>query len=100
MLPVFLLLVFGIIDVGRLRLHDQRVQPGGPRRRPLRLGRAVVVQLPGSVSVASQTRFTCTAAVAIDRIAGSAGVLRASNVTCTTDGTNSVAASAVARGTS
>ena len=96
-LPVFLLIVFGIIDVGRYVYVNNAFNQAA--REAARYGSVEQwsYSCPASVPVASQNRFTCTAAVAINRIAA-APAFSAAAVTCTTDGSNSVAASACRAG--
>ncbi len=69
-LPLFFLLLFGIIDVGRLVYVSNAFNQAA--REAARYGSVEQWQFscPATVPVASQTRFTCTLAVAQARLVG------------------------------
>jgi Flp pilus assembly protein TadG len=100
-LPIFLLIVFGIIDVGRYVYLTNAFNEGA--REGARYGSVEQwsYACPASVPVASQTRFTCTAAVALGRIAGAPAYVSTPTVTCYSkggDATTAVSASACRAG--
>ena len=84
-LPVFLLIVFGIIDAGRyiylVNAFNQAAREGA------RYGSVEQWQYscPSSVPVGSQDRYTCTAAVTIGRVAGAPAYVEPVTVTCLSD---------------
>jgi Flp pilus assembly protein TadG len=100
-LPVFLLIVFGIIDIGRYVYLTNAFNEAA--REGARYGSVEQwsYACPASVPVASQTRFTCTAAVAIGRIAGAPSYISTPTVTCYSragDATSAVSAAACRAG--
>jgi Flp pilus assembly protein TadG len=100
-LPVFLLIVFGLIDVGRYVYIANAFNEGA--REGARYGSVEQWQYscPASVPVASQSRFTCTAAVALGRIAGAPAYVSNPTVTCLSNGndpSSTVSASACRAG--
>jgi Flp pilus assembly protein TadG len=68
--PVLLLLIFGIIDVGRYVYVANSFNEAA--REGARFGSVAQWQYscPASVPLANQDRFTCTSAVALGRIGG------------------------------
>lgn len=92
--PVFLLLIFGIIDIGRYVYITNAFNEAA--REGARYGSVEQWQYscPASVPVASQNRFSCTAAVVLGRIAGAPAFVQTPTVACLSDGAN--AGSAVA----
>jgi Flp pilus assembly protein TadG len=96
-LPIFLLIVFGIIDIGRYVYLTNAFNEGA--REGARYGSVEQwgYSCPASVPVASQNRFTCTAAVALGRIAGAPAYVSTPTVTCySTGGDATTAVSAAA----
>ena len=93
-LPIFLLIFFGLIDVGRAVYLQNAFNQAA--REAARYGSVEqwAYACPASVPVASQNRFTCTQQVALDRIAGAPAYIdtNANNVSCTTDGVTTVSA--------
>jgi Flp pilus assembly protein TadG len=81
-LPIFLLIVFGIVDVGRYVYLTNAFNEAA--REGARYGSVEQwsYACPASVPVASQTRFTCTAAVALGRIAGAPAYVSTPTITC------------------
>lgn len=81
--PVFLLLLFGLIDVGRYVYVTNAFNQAA--REAARFGAVEqwAYACPASVPVASQTRFTCSKAYAQQRLIGYAMDQTASTVTCT-----------------
>ena len=81
-LPVFLLIVFGIIDVGRYVYINNAFNQAA--REAARYGSVEQwsYSCPASVPVASQNRFTCTAQVALDRITAAPTSIGPTTVTC------------------
>jgi len=69
-LPIFLLLLFGLIDVGRLVYVSNAFNQAA--REAARYGSVEQWQFscPASVPVGSQDRFSCTKAVAQERLVG------------------------------
>jgi Flp pilus assembly protein TadG len=81
-LPIFLLLLFGLIDVGRYVYVSNAFNQAA--REAARTGAVEQwkYDCPASVPVAGQNRFTCTMAVAQDRLVGQSIDTGASSVTC------------------
>ncbi len=79
--PIFLLLLFGLIDVGRYVYVSNAFNQAA--REAARYGAVEQWQYncPASVPLGSQDRFTCTEAVGKDRLAGFT-IDPASAVTC------------------
>lgn len=96
-LPLFLLIVFGIVDAGRYVYITNAFNQAA--REAARYGSVEQWSwsCPASVPLASQNRLTCTQQVAKDRMAG-APAYYTSTATCTTDGTTSVSAAACRSG--
>jgi Flp pilus assembly protein TadG len=91
-LPIFLLIVFGIIDIGRYVYLTNAFNEGA--REGARYGSVEQWQYdcPASVPVASQTRFACTAAVALGRVAGAPAYVSTPTVTCYSKGDDATSA--------
>ena len=91
-LPLFFLLLFGIIDVGRLVYVSNAFNQAA--REAARYGSVEEWQFtcPTSVPVGSQDRFTCTEAVAQERLVGYTFDSTLSTVTCKDSAGNPVAA--------
>ncbi len=81
--PVFMLLLFGIIDVGRYVYVSNSLNEAS--REGARYGTVDQWQYACPASVGSPDRFTCTAAVTLGRLAGAPANV-ASSVTCMTVG--------------
>jgi hypothetical protein len=81
-LPIFLLLLFGLIDVGRYVYVTNSFNQAA--REAARVGAVLHWQFecPASVPVGSQNRFSCTLAVAQDRLVGQSIDMSASSVSC------------------
>ena len=81
-LPIFLLIVFGIIDIGRYVYLTNAFNEGA--REGARFGSVEQwsYSCPASVPLASQTRFTCAAAVTVGRIAGAPAYVATPTVSC------------------
>jgi Flp pilus assembly protein TadG len=88
-LPIFLLIIFGIIDIGRYVYVTNAFNEAA--REGARYGSVEqwAYSCPASVPVASQTRFTCSAAVALSRIAGAPAYVSTPTVTCYSKGGDS-----------
>jgi hypothetical protein len=80
-LPIFLLLLFGLIDVGRYVYVSNAFNQAA--REAARYGSVEQwkYECPATVPIGSQDRFTCTEAVGKDRLAGFT-IDPASAVTC------------------
>jgi Flp pilus assembly protein TadG len=94
-LPIFLLILFGIIDIGRYVYITNAFNEAA--REGARYGSVEQWQFacPASVPLASQNRFSCTAAVALGGIAGAPAYVSTPTVTClSTGGDSSTAVSA------
>jgi hypothetical protein len=89
--PMFFLLLFGLIDVGRLVYVNNAFSQAA--REAARYGSVEQWQFtcPSSVPVGSQDRFTCTKAVAQARLVGYT-FDAASSVTCTDSAGNNLSA--------
>ncbi len=83
-LPIFLLIVFGIIDIGRYVYLTNAFNEGA--REGARYGSVEQWQYACPASVVTQTRFACTAAVALGRIAGAPAYVSTPTVTCYSKG--------------
>jgi hypothetical protein len=81
-LPIFLLLLFGLIDVGRYVYVSNAFNQAA--REAARYGAVEQWKFncPASVPVGSQNRYTCTEAVAQERLVGFTFDSTASTVTC------------------
>ena len=81
-LPVFLLLIFGIIDVGRYVYVANAFNEGA--REGARYGSVAQWQYscPASVPLANQNRYSCTAAVVLGRMAAAPAYVQAPAVAC------------------
>jgi Flp pilus assembly protein TadG len=80
-LPIFLLIVFGIIDVGRYIYITNAFNQAA--REAARYGSVEQWSYNCPASVVTQTRFSCTAAVALGRIAGAPAFVKTPpDVTC------------------
>jgi Flp pilus assembly protein TadG len=95
--PIFMLLLFGFVDIGRYVYITNAFNQGA--REAARYGSVEQwsYSCPASVPVGSQDRLTCTQQVAKDRIAGAPAYYSAT-ATCTTNGTTSVSAAACRAG--
>jgi Flp pilus assembly protein TadG len=84
-LPLFLMIVFGIIDIGRYVYVTNAFNEAS--REAARFGAVEQWQYacPASVPVGTQNRFTCSAAVAIERMAA-APAYSTPTVTCLSRG--------------
>lgn len=84
-LPVFLLLIFGIIDVGRYVYVANAFNEGA--REGARYGSVAQWQYscPASVPLANQNRYSCTAAVVLGRMAAAPAYVQAPAVACLSD---------------
>lgn len=81
--PVFMLILFGIIDVGRYVYVANSLNEAA--REGARFGSVEQWQFSCPASVASPDRFTCTSAVTLGRLAGTPSNI-AATVTCKTVG--------------
>ena len=102
-LPIFLLMFFGLIDIGRVVYLQNAFNEAA--REGARYGSVEqwAFNCPASVPLAQQDRYKCTQQVALDRIAGApAFVDQSPNVHCSTNGdpggSGDVAASACRAG--
>ncbi len=93
-LPIFLLIVFGIIDIGRYVYLTNAFNEGA--REGARYGSVEQWQYGCPASVVTQTRFACTAAVALGRVAGAPAYVSTPTVTCYSKGGDSSTAVASA----
>lgn len=95
--PIFILLMFGLIDIGRYVYVTNAFNQGA--REAARYGSVEQwsYSCPASVPAGSRNRLTCTQQVAKDRIAGAPAYYTAT-ATCTTNGTTGVSASACRAG--
>lgn len=92
-LPIFFLLLFGIIDVGRLVYVSNAFNQAA--REAARYGSVEQWQFscPSSVPVGTQDRFSCTLAVAQERLVGyTFAPFPTSNVTCTDSANHNLSA--------
>lgn len=93
--PVFALMVFGIIDLGRYVYVTNAFNQAA--REAARYGSVEQWQYGCPSSVSTQNRLTCTQQVARDRMAAAPAIYNVI-ATCTSDGTQSVAAAACRAG--
>lgn len=93
--PIFMLVVFGIIDVGRYVYVTNAFNQAA--REAARYGSVEQWQYGCPSSVGTQNRLTCTQQVASDRMAAAPAYFTVS-ATCTTDGTTSVSAASCRAG--
>lgn len=87
--PIFMLIVFGIIDVGRWVYVNNAFNEAA--REGARYGSVEQWQYGCPSSVATQNRLTCTQQVARDRMAAAPAYYNVT-ATCTSDGSVSVSA--------
>jgi Flp pilus assembly protein TadG len=85
--PIFMLVLFGIIDVGRYVYVSNSLNEAS--REGARYGSVEQWQYACPVSVGSPDRFTCTSAVTLGRLAGAPANV-AATVTCETVGAGGV----------
>lgn len=85
--PVFMLVLFGILDVGRYVYVSNALNEAS--REGARYGSVEQWQFSCPGSVGSPDRFTCTSAVTLGRLAGAPASVTAS-VTCKTVGAGGV----------
>ncbi len=85
-LPIFLLIIFGMVDIGRYVYLTNAFNEAA--REGARYGSVEQwsYTCPSSVPVASQDRFTCTAATALGRIAAAPAYVNTPTVTCYSKG--------------
>lgn len=81
--PIFMLVLFGIIDVGRYVYVNNSLNEAS--REGARYGSVAQWQYSCPASVASPDRFTCTSAITLQRLAGTPSNI-AATVTCKTVG--------------
>jgi Flp pilus assembly protein TadG len=93
--PIFMLVVFGIIDVGRYVYVVNAFSQAA--REAARYGSVEQWQFGCPASVVTQNRLTCTQQVAKDRMAAAPAIYTVT-ATCTTDGSTSVAAASCRAG--
>lgn len=93
--PVFMLIVFGIIDMGRYVYVSNAFNQAA--REAARYGSVEQWQYGCPSTVTTQNRLTCTQQVAKDRMAAAPAYFTVT-ATCTTDGTTSVAAASCRAG--
>lgn len=94
-LPIFLLVLFGIIDLGRYVYVANAFNQAA--REAARYGSVEQWSYACPAGVTSPDRLTCTQQVARDRMAAAPAYYTVT-ATCTTDGTTSVAAPACRAG--
>jgi Flp pilus assembly protein TadG len=85
--PIFMLVLFGIIDVGRYVYVSNSLNEAS--REGARYGSVEQWQYACPASVGSPDRFTCTSAVTLGRLAGAPANV-AATVTCETVGAGGV----------
>ena len=85
--PIFMLVLFGIIDVGRFVYVSNSLNEAS--REGARFGSVEQWQYSCPASVGSPDRFTCTSAVTLGRLAGAPANV-AATVTCKTVGAGGV----------
>lgn len=85
--PIFMLVLFGIIDVGRYVYVSNSLNEAS--REGARYGSVEQWQYSCPASVGSPDRFTCTSAVTLGRLAGAPANV-AATVTCKTVGAGGV----------
>ena len=85
--PIFMLVLFGIIDVGRFVYVSNSLNEAS--REGARYGSVEQWQYACPASVGSPDRFTCTSAVTLGRLAGAPANV-AATVTCETVGAGGV----------
>jgi Flp pilus assembly protein TadG len=85
--PIFMLVLFGIIDVGRFVYVSNSLNEAS--REGARYGSVEQWQYSCPASVGSPDRFTCTSAVTLGRLAGAPANV-AATVTCETVGAGGV----------
>jgi Flp pilus assembly protein TadG len=85
--PIFMLVLFGIIDVGRFVYVSNSLNEAS--REGARYGSVEQWQYSCPASVGSPDRFTCTSAVTLGRLAGAPANV-AATVTCKTVGAGGV----------
>jgi Flp pilus assembly protein TadG len=85
--PIFMLVLFGIIDVGRYVYVSNSLNEAS--REGARFGSVEQWQYACPASVGSPDRFTCTSAVTLGRLAGAPANV-AATVTCWTVGARGV----------
>lgn len=85
--PIFMLVLFGIIDVGRFVYVSNSLNEAS--REGARFGSVEQWQYACPASVGSPDRFTCTSAVTLGRLAGAPANV-AATVTCKTVGAGGV----------
>lgn len=85
--PIFMLVLFGIIDVGRYVYVSNSLNEAS--REGARYGSVEQWQYSCPASVGSPDRFTCTSAVTLGRLAGAPANV-AATVTCKTVGAGPV----------
>ncbi len=93
--PVFAMLVFGLIDLGRYVYVTNAFNQAA--REAARYGSVEQWQYGCPSSVGTQNRLTCTQQVAKDRMAAAPAIYSVV-ATCTSDGTASVSAAACRAG--
>jgi Flp pilus assembly protein TadG len=94
-LPIFMLIVFGIIDVGRYVYVVNAFSQAA--REAARYGSVEQWQYGCPASVGTQNRLTCTQQVARDRMAAAPAYYNVT-ATCTTDGSRAVSAASCRAG--
>ena len=85
--PIFMLVLFGIIDVGRFVYVSNSLNEAS--REGARFGSVEQWQYACPASVGSPDRFTCTSSVTLGRLAGAPANV-AATVTCKTVGAGGV----------
>jgi Flp pilus assembly protein TadG len=93
--PIFMLVVFGIIDVGRYVYVTNAFNEAA--REGARYGSVEQWQYGCPASVSTQNRLTCTQQIARDRMAAAPAVYSVS-ATCTSDGAMAVSAASCRAG--
>ncbi len=93
--PIFALVVFGIIDVGRYVYVTNAFNQAA--REAARYGSVEQWQYGCPASVTTQNRLTCTQQIARDRMAAAPAYFNVT-ATCTTDGTTLVSAASCRAG--